>query len=125
MKRIWMMSVSGLMAIAVVTGCASNAEPAKADVSVKAKPADGPVHTLKLPEDRDPALPAGKGLEMVVAKCAICHTPHYIMNQPAFSRETWTAEVTKMQKNYSAPVEPENVAAIVDYLVAVRGAAAR
>jgi mono/diheme cytochrome c family protein len=122
MKQFGIAAFGGVMIMAMMAGCASHAEPS---TTAKAVQESGPVHTLKLPEDRDPALPEGKGREMVIAKCAICHTPHYILNQPAFPRDTWMAEVTKMQKNYSAPVEPENVALIVDYLVAVRGTAAK
>ena len=88
--------------------------------SVSAAAADNQVHTLKLPEF-DPALPAGTGRETVQVQCGVCHTPHYILNQPPLSRETWIAEVTKMQKVFSAPIPADKVTEIVDYLLAVRG----
>ena len=78
------------------------------------------IKTLTVPE-LDPALPAGPDVDMVKVNCSACHTPRYILNQPPLSRETWTAEVTKMQKVYSAPIPPENVEPILAYLMRVRG----
>jgi len=76
---------------------------------------------MRLPEI--PAdLPAGPGRETVVVYCGICHTPHYIVIQPSFSREVWVSEVTKMRKTYSAPIPDEKVDEIVGYLMSVRGA---
>jgi hypothetical protein len=80
----------------------------------------GTVRAIQLPEI-EPDLPEGKGRATVQNVCASCHTPHYVMNQPPLTRETWTAEVTKMQKSFSAPVPPESVEEIVNYLVQVRG----
>jgi hypothetical protein len=39
-----------------------------------------------------------------------------VLDQPALSRETWTAEVNKMITAYKAPVAPGDVPAIIDYL---------
>ena len=88
--------------------------------AVPAEPSLSTIRNLKLPEV-DPMLPAGKGVEKVQVNCAVCHTPHYILNQPPLSKETWIAEVAKMQKSYGAPIPPENVEEIVEYLVSVRG----
>jgi hypothetical protein len=44
------------------------------------------------------------------------------LNQPALSKQAWTAEVNKMINNYKAPVAPEDVGAIVEYLANVKGA---
>jgi hypothetical protein len=44
-----------------------------------------------------------------------------VLDQPPLPRKTWEAEVEKMRKTYGAPVADEDVAAIVDYLVAIRG----
>jgi hypothetical protein len=44
-----------------------------------------------------------------------------VVNQPAMSRAAWAAEVNKMIKGYKAPVAPEDVNAIVDYLTALKG----
>jgi hypothetical protein len=80
----------------------------------------GAVRAIRLPEAKF-ELPPGKGREIVVAQCAVCHTVAYIPLQPPLSRETWTAEVTKMQKTFSAPIPDDKVGEIIDYLVAVNG----
>ena len=81
----------------------------------------GTIRAVKLPEVKF-ELPPGKGRETVTLQCAVCHTLAYIPMQPPFSRETWTAVVTKMQKTYSAPIPDDKIPEIVDYLVGVRGA---
>ena len=85
-----------------------------------ATPAPRPsVHTLRLPVE-DVTLPDLPGREKVASSCAVCHTPRYVLEQPPLPRKTWEAEVEKMRKTYGAPVPEGDVAAIVDYLVAVR-----
>jgi len=84
----------------------------------------GTVRTLRLPEF-EPDLPEGKGRNTVVVVCGSCHSTRYITIQPPLSRETWAAEVTKMQKTFGAPVPPDKAGEILDYLVAVRGTPAK
>jgi len=81
----------------------------------------GTRRVLRLPEV-PVALPPGPGRESVTTYCGVCHTQHYIMIQPAFSKEVWVNEVTKMRKTYSAPIPEEKVDEIVGYLMSVRGA---
>jgi len=38
------------------------------------------------------------------------------------SKQAWTAEVNKMINNYKAPIAPEDVGTIVEYLAALKGA---
>src|SRR5947209_4569901 len=114
-------SLAVLSATLVACRNSSTAQPERPTPPPSAT--DARVHTLKLPE-LDSPLPAGAGREAVQVHCAVCHTTHYILNQPPFPRQTWTAEVTKMQKVYSAPIPADKVTEIVDYLVAVRGASA-
>ena len=101
-----------------LSACRQNAAqpPEKPAATAKANT----VRTIKLPEF-DPGLPEGKGRETVQVQCAVCHTTHYILNQPPLSRETWNAEVAKMQKVFSAPIPADKVPEIVEYLLAVRG----
>ncbi|MDB5297909.1 MAG: hypothetical protein JWO31_3892 [Phycisphaerales bacterium] len=67
-------------------------------------------------------LPDAPGKNLVTANCILCHSPQYILMQPAFPRKVWEAEVDKMRKTFGAPVAEPNVGPIVDYLMAIRGA---
>ena len=44
-----------------------------------------------------------------------------VLNQPSLSKQAWAVEVNKMINNYKAPVAPEDVGAIVEYLSALKG----
>ena len=62
------------------------------------------------------------GVERVQAYCAICHSLDYIvMNSPFQDRAGWDKTVAKMVKVMGAPLAPEDVAAVVDYLAANYG----
>ena len=56
------------------------------------------------------------------ASCLLCHSPKYVSMQPRFPRKVWEAEVRKMMKVFGAPIQEAQVAPIVEYLMAVRGA---
>jgi len=43
------------------------------------------------------------------------------MNQPPMDRDHWHEVVEKMIKAYHAPISEEDAAAVVDYLVRVKG----
>lgn len=76
-----------------------------------------------LPEETA-TLADGPHLDMVQGNCVSCHSAEYISTQPrrlANPRAFWTAEVTKMQKAYGAPVADADLPAIVDYLVQAYG----
>ena len=68
-----------------------------------------------------PDLPPGPGQDEFATQCVICHSPRYVLNQPAFPRKVWTAEVHKMVKGYVAPIDPEQEKVIVNYLVSWHG----
>jgi len=88
--------------------------------SPSAAPPSPTLHTLRLPME-DVILPDLPGRAKVASACAVCHTPRYVLEQPPLPRKTWEAEVDKMRKTYGAPVPDEDVPAIVEYLVSVRG----
>jgi mono/diheme cytochrome c family protein len=79
-----------------------------------------PVKQIEL-DYHAPDLPPGPGQDEFATQCVICHSPRYVINQPAFPRKTWTAEVHKMVKGYGAPIDPEQESEIVDYLVSWHG----
>jgi hypothetical protein len=131
MKRILAIAAVGVLPLAVWAAAAA-APPPTSSSSTSAPDERAPepvmergnVRAIKLPE-APVELPDAPGRQTAVTYCATCHTLAYIPLQPPFSRETWTAEVTKMQKTFSAPIPDNKVAEIVDYLVAVRGQPAK
>jgi mono/diheme cytochrome c family protein len=72
--------------------------------------------------DSDKMFPGGPGSDAINNNCLACHSADMVLNQPALSKEAWAAEVHKMINNYKAPVAPEDVATIVDYLTSLKGA---
>jgi hypothetical protein len=75
---------------------------------------------VDLPES-DRMFPDGRGSDAINNNCLACHSAGMVLNQPALSREAWASEVKKMINNYKAPVAPEDVETIVEYLVALKG----
>ena len=75
---------------------------------------------VTLPESTR-VLPEGPGVSVVRRNCLGCHSAGMIMNQPRMAKAAWAAEAAKMRNVYRAPVDEKDVAAIVDYLTAVKG----
>jgi hypothetical protein len=75
---------------------------------------------LDLP-DSDKMFPDGPGSDAINNNCLACHSAGMVLNQPSLSKQAWAAEVNKMINNYKAPIAPEDVGAIVDYLTALKG----
>ncbi len=63
----------------------------------------------------------GPGMEVANANCSTCHSAAYVYTQPPLTKAQWTAEVNKMKAVYGAPIAPEDVNTIVDYLMAQNG----
>jgi mono/diheme cytochrome c family protein len=72
--------------------------------------------------DSDKMFPDGPGADAINNNCVACHSADMVLNQPALSGQVWAAEVNKMINTYKAPIAPEDVAAIVQYLTAFKGA---
>lgn len=59
----------------------------------------------------------GAGKELVAAYCIACHSLDYIpMHAPILDKQGWQKTVNKMVKAMGAPIKPEDIAPIVDYL---------
>jgi cytochrome c5 len=58
----------------------------------------------------------GPGADVVNNNCLTCHSAGMVLTQPRLSRAVWQAEVEKMRNTYKAPVDAQDVPAIVDYL---------
>jgi sulfite dehydrogenase (cytochrome) subunit B len=67
------------------------------------------------------ALRPGKGVELALANCYICHSVDYIQTQPQLPRKFWEAEVKKMREKYGAPTPEETIPTLVEYLTATYG----
>ena len=72
--------------------------------------------------DSDRMFPKGPGSDAINNNCLACHSAGMVLNQPELSKQAWAAEVSKMISVYKAPVAPEDVAPIVEYLSAMKGA---
>ena len=70
--------------------------------------------------DSDKTFP-GPGADAINNNCLSCHSAGMVLTQPALSKDAWTAEVHKMIANYKAPIDPNDVDAIVAYLVRTKG----
>lgn len=67
-------------------------------------------------------LKEGAGLDAVTRNCSTCHSLDYIpLNSVFQERKGWEATVNKMIKVMGAPIKPEDVPPIVDYLTAHYG----
>jgi cytochrome c5 len=96
-----------LIAFVLLAACDRAPEVAFADTSITL-----PDDPLDLPD-----LP---GRDAVIANCTACHSPSTMLQQPKVSREKWESQVTKMVEVYKAPIDPQAMPAIVDYMVAVQ-----
>ncbi len=66
-------------------------------------------------------LPEVEGYKTFYNSCRMCHSARYVLNQPDFSKETWTAIVTKMQKTFGAPITDAAAQEVIQYLVTIKG----
>ena len=72
----------------------------------------------QLPEETARLNP-GPNVEDARNNCTGCHSPDYIRMQPqgpAYKKDFWQAEVTKMIKVFGAPIDEAEVPKIVEYL---------
>ena len=81
---------------------------------------EGTVRSITLPEI-DVKLREGEGVRKVETFCTICHSPDYIVMQPRFSSDKWSAIVHKMIVVFGAPVIEEDSREIINYLYRLYG----
>lgn len=79
--------------------------------------------TIALPQETAQLRPSTHpGYVIATQMCAICHSADYINQQPGKMTLTqWTAEVTKMQHAYGAPLSDDQVKQIGEYLAITYG----
>lgn len=81
------------------------------------------VHEIKLPPETAVLRPSSlPGYTIALQKCGICHSADYINLQPPhLSLAQWTAEMTKMQHSYGAPIDETEIKLLGSYLAATYG----
>jgi hypothetical protein len=100
----------------ILLGVASMPFVARAATPFELKPVK-----IDLP-DSDNMFPDGPGSDAINNNCLACHSADMVLNQPELSKQAWAAEVTKMINAYKAPVAPEDVGPIVEYLAGLKDA---
>jgi hypothetical protein len=104
-----------MLPIALVVGVALAPVCARADSQLSLKSV-----SVDLPPGVD-MFPNGPGADAINNNCLACHSADMVLNQPALPMTQWHAEVDKMRTAYKAPIDPQDVDAILDYLVSVKG----
>jgi sulfite dehydrogenase (cytochrome) subunit B len=80
----------------------------------------GAADAWKLPPEKVDLKP-GKGREVVIGQCSLCHSVDYLTTQPPLTKAGWTASVDKMRSKYGAPIPTNAVPLLVEYLVGQYG----
>ena len=104
-----------LLTVIVLLGMAS------ISLVVRAAPFELKSVKVDLP-DSDRMFPKGPDSDAINNNCLACHSAGMVLNQPSLSKQAWAAEVNKMINNYKAPIAPEDVGTIVEYLTALKAA---
>jgi predicted transglutaminase-like cysteine proteinase len=86
----------------------------------KAMTMNGQIAKIDLPPGDD-VLPDRPNAEAADRNCLSCHSIETVLNQPAFTRDTWAAEINKMRADFNAQIPSEDDQAILDYLTSVNG----
>lgn len=91
--------------------------------SIRVSDADGVTQTIVLPLEtavlKKSTLP---GYQIATQKCSICHSADYVnLQPPRMSLTQWTAEMTKMQHSYGAPIDETEIKLLGIYLTSAYG----
>ena len=74
--------------------------------------------SVDLPVD-ETGYPDGPHADVINANCTACHSASMATSQPALTQDQWKAVVAKMVETYKAPIDAQDIPAIVSYLVAM------
>lgn len=114
--RSTLLRAAGLPAallLALGAGGAPAAEPANAP-TLRPQSVRLPAGTARLPGD-------GSGARAANTYCLMCHSADMVMNQPELTAQAWLAEVNKMKDVFKAPIPPDQVQPIANYLARIKG----
>jgi cytochrome c551/c552 len=86
-------------------------------------PAWAAAPVLELPPETAKLKPSNlPGFLVAQQKCGICHSADYISYQPPkMTQAQWTAEMTKMQQSYGAPISEREIELLGAYLADAYG----
>ena len=100
----------------IITTCAENKDQPLPS-------SNNSVVSITLPAETATLKPSDlSGYVIASQRCVICHSVDYIKYQPPrMNQIQWTAEVTKMQKKFGAPLTDDEVAAVGAYLSVAYG----
>ncbi len=115
--------IGGVLVLAVAT-VAYSQQPSGSPSNPGAKADVSPAQSIVLPQYPG-EIAEGPHVNTYRRDCLLCHTSRYVSMQPPFSKAVWQNEVKKMVDAYGAPISEADQALIVEYLVAVKGAASR
>jgi hypothetical protein len=104
-----------LLPVALVCGAGLVSGPTFADPLTELKSPTADVPTS------DMMFPAGPGSDEINNSCLACHSADHVLNQPSLTKAAWEEVVNKMIKAYKAPIDPDSIAKIVDYLARTKG----
>jgi mono/diheme cytochrome c family protein len=102
------------IAIAAVVGLASFGTQAADKLTLKSV-------SVELPAG-DRTFSDGAGADALNNNCLACHSAGMVLYQPAVPRAEWEAVVEKMRTAYKAPIDANDIDAILRYLVSIKGA---
>ncbi|MBO9329693.1 sulfite:cytochrome C oxidoreductase subunit B [Achromobacter xylosoxidans] len=71
---------------------------------------------IKLPQETAKLHPGTGAGAQAASLCLMCHSVDYVSSQPPMPLGFWEAEVKKMVGTYGAPIPPDQVPLIVEYL---------
>src|SRR5690349_11653822 len=70
---------------------------------------------IELPPETTRFIP-GDNADLANAQCLICHSAEYVTTQPRLSLVAWKASITKMREKYGAPIPPDQIEPLAEYL---------
>jgi hypothetical protein len=105
---------------AIVPAHAQQSQPAAVPTTVTAAGITLHSVSIELPGS-DQMFPGDAAAEAINNNCLACHSAEMVLTQPNLSQSVWQQEVEKMRSQYKAPVDEQDVPAIVAYLASHKG----
>jgi len=101
---------------AIVFGLFAAATPVQAEEPKPVAPPAFPWTTKSYALPKREPIFEGFGARLLNQHCLICHSAEFVDEQPPLPAATWRAEVLKMKNVFGAPVEEQDIPALVEAL---------